>query len=164
MSLEISQNSQENNFVRVSFLIKLQASGLRTPFLKEHLRWLLLLSRHLRKELILGIDHSDLNDLRFFNLTFENFLSNEQSQQLKGQRHNLRYSKVCIDVLIILNKLHSKSAFTCSKTTMETPERLQCWQEIQHNSVIDIVLVSLLSTLNKFQTMFWCFYCWLWAS
>ena len=55
VSLEISQNSQENNFARVSFFIKLQASGLRTPFLKEHLRWLLLLSRHLRKELILGI-------------------------------------------------------------------------------------------------------------
>ena len=34
--LKISQNSQENNFARVSFLIKLQA------FLTEHLRWLLL--------------------------------------------------------------------------------------------------------------------------
>ena len=59
--LEISQNSQENNRVRVSFLIMLQASVtllkkrlwhgcfpvnvakfLRTPFLKEHLLWLLL--------------------------------------------------------------------------------------------------------------------------
>ena len=60
--LEISQNSQENTCVRVSFLIKLQAAPatllkkrlwhrcfpvnfakfLRTPFLKEHLRWLLL--------------------------------------------------------------------------------------------------------------------------
>ena len=35
--LEISQNSKENTCVRVSFLIKLQASGLRTPFLTEHL-------------------------------------------------------------------------------------------------------------------------------
>ena len=60
--LEISQNSQENTCVRVSFLIKLQATPatllkkrlwqrcfpvnfakfLRTPFLKEHLWWLLL--------------------------------------------------------------------------------------------------------------------------
>ena len=63
--LEISENSQENACARVSFLIKLQASGLRpatilkkrlwhrrfpmsfmkflkTPFRKEHLRWLLL--------------------------------------------------------------------------------------------------------------------------
>ena len=57
--LEISQNSQENTCARVSFLIKLQASGLlkkrfwhrcfpvnftkllRIPFLIEHLRWLL---------------------------------------------------------------------------------------------------------------------------
>ena len=61
--LEISQNSQENAFVRVSFLIKLHASGLqlylkkrlwhrffcvyfvkflRSPFFIEHLWWLLL--------------------------------------------------------------------------------------------------------------------------
>ena len=61
--LEISQNSQENSCARVSFLIKLQALGLqlylkrdpgtgvflwilrkflRTPFLTEHLWWLLL--------------------------------------------------------------------------------------------------------------------------
>ena len=63
--LDISQNSQENTCVKVSFLIKLQASGLRpatllkkrlwrrcfpvnlakflrTTFLIEHLRWLLL--------------------------------------------------------------------------------------------------------------------------
>ena len=64
--LEISQNSQENTCARVSFLIKLQASGirsttllkkrlwhwcfslnfakfLRTLFLTEHLWWLLLI-------------------------------------------------------------------------------------------------------------------------
>ena len=59
--LEISQNSQENTCARFSFLIKLQtpatllkkrlwhrcfpvnfAKFLRTPFLTEHLRWLLL--------------------------------------------------------------------------------------------------------------------------
>ena len=49
--LEISQNSQENTCVRVSFLIKLQslwhrcfpvnfAKFLRTPFFTEYLRWL----------------------------------------------------------------------------------------------------------------------------
>ena len=61
MFLEISQNSQENTCARVSFWIKLQATAwtllnkrlwhrsfpvnfvkyLRTPFLAEHLRWLL---------------------------------------------------------------------------------------------------------------------------
>ena len=40
--LEISQNSQENTCARVSFLIKLQDSGLRTPFFTEHLQCLLL--------------------------------------------------------------------------------------------------------------------------
>ena len=61
--LLISQNSQENTCARVSFLIKLQTRGLqlyqkkriwhscfpvnfakflKTPFLREHLRWLLL--------------------------------------------------------------------------------------------------------------------------
>ena len=59
--LEISQNSQENTCARFSFLIKLQtpatllkkrlwhrcfpvnfAKFLRTPFLTEHLGWLLL--------------------------------------------------------------------------------------------------------------------------
>ena len=41
--LEISQNSQEDACARDYFLINLQASdsGLRTTFLKEHLRWLL---------------------------------------------------------------------------------------------------------------------------
>ena len=28
----------------------------------------------------------------------------------------------------------------------------------------DVVLVSLLLTLNRFQTLFWCFRCWLWTS
>ena len=28
----------------------------------------------------------------------------------------------------------------------------------------DIVLVSLLLTLNRFHALFWCFYCWLWTS
>ena len=50
--LEISQNSQENTYARVPILIKKRlwhrcfpvtfAKFLRTPFLTEHLRWLLL--------------------------------------------------------------------------------------------------------------------------
>ena len=53
MLIEISQNSQESTCARVSFLIKLKASGLwhrcfsvnfekflRTPFFTEHLWWL----------------------------------------------------------------------------------------------------------------------------
>ena len=49
--LEISQNSQESTCVRASFLKRDSgrcfpvnfANFLRTPFLTEHLRWLLLL-------------------------------------------------------------------------------------------------------------------------
>ena len=62
--LEISQNSQENTCARVSFLIKLQASGLRThfsknTFFKEHLwttasiiRFLLLRVKNFLKSLM----------------------------------------------------------------------------------------------------------------
>ena len=66
--LEISQNSQENTCARVSFLIQLQGSPatllkkrlwhrcfpvnfakfLRTPFLTEYIRWLLLNIVHLK--------------------------------------------------------------------------------------------------------------------
>ena len=69
--LEISQNSQENTCARASFLIKLQAwdlqlylkkklwhrcfpvnfvKFLRTPWLKEHLRWRLLRKSSTTKE------------------------------------------------------------------------------------------------------------------
>ena len=41
----------------------------------------------------------------------------------------------------------------CSKLTIQTS-----------NTSIDIVLESLLLTLNKFHTLFWCFHCWLWIS
>ena len=44
--IKISQNSQENTCARVSLLITLQVSKfLRTYFLTEHLRWLLLTFR-----------------------------------------------------------------------------------------------------------------------
>ena len=33
-----------------------------------------------------------------------------------------------------------------------------------NNEVTDVALVSLLITLNRFYTLFWCFYCWLWTS
>ena len=50
--LEILQNSQENVCARASFLIEIFefpvsfAKFLRTPFLREHLRWLLLIFVH----------------------------------------------------------------------------------------------------------------------
>ena len=62
--LKVSQNSQENTCARVSFLTKMQVSAkrlwhryfpvnfvkiLRTRFLTEHLRWLLLLNEVMEK-------------------------------------------------------------------------------------------------------------------
>ena len=71
MFLEISQNSQENTCARVSFLIKLRATllkkrlwhrcfplnfakFLRTLFLTEHLRWLLLYQTLDEEKMIYG--------------------------------------------------------------------------------------------------------------
>ena len=45
---------------------------------------------------------------------------------------------------------------TCSKLTIKTPEH--------QNNVIDIVLISLVLTLNRFHTIAWCFSFQLWAS
>ena len=49
----------------------------------------------------------------------------------------------------------SQPAFTWLKSIENT--RTMC-------EVNDVVLVSLLSTLKWFHTLFWCFCCWLWTS
>ena len=46
------------------------------------------------------------------------------------------------------------SAFTCPKSTVETPK--QCVK----SDAIGIILVSLLLNLNIFHTLFWRFHCW----
>ena len=59
-------------------------------------------------------------------------------------------------------------AFTCSKLTKETPEQymksIQSLQQMHQKDVSDIVLTSLLLTLNRFYTLFWCSHCWLCTS
>ena len=54
---------------------------------------------------------------------------------------------------IYLFKVNNRNTWTmyeiCSKLTIKIPER--CWW-------------SLLLTLNRFHTLLWYFYCWLWAS
>ena len=63
----------------------------------------------------------------------------------------------------------AQAAFTCSKLTMETLEQcvksLQSWQLRHQNDVkeVDVVLVSLVLTLNRFHPVFWVFHCWLWT-
>ena len=46
-------------------------------------------------------------------------------------------------------------AFSCSKLAVETPE---------HWEISGIILASLLLTLSRFHTLFWCFHCWLWTN
>ena len=62
----------------------------------------------------------------------------------------------------------SQPAFTCSNSTVETPE--QCVQFFQgsqkrhQNNINNIVLVSLLLTLSRFPTFLRCSHYWLWTS
>ena len=37
-------------------------------------------------------------------------------------------------------------------------------KDTRQNDVDDVVLLSLLLTWNRFHTLIWCFYCWLWTS
>ena len=42
-------------------------------------------------------------------------------------------------------------------------EATQQYVKFVWNYVINVVMVSSLLTLNKFQTLFWCLHCWLWT-
>ena len=61
--------------------------------------------------------------------------------------------------------LVSQPAFSCPKTTMETPEQLKSLkltiktpeQCQRRRSSVFVV------TINRFHTLFFCFHCWLWA-
>ena len=60
----------------------------------------------------------------------------------------------------------SQPVSTCSKWTMESHTRLlqEIWLKLivkYQNNVNDVVLVSILLTLNILQALFWCFHCWL---
>ena len=51
---------------------------------------------------------------------------------------------------------HQSNLEICSKLMIKTPER--------SHSRCSGVFVFFLLTLNKFHTLFWCFYCWHWTS
>ena len=67
-----------------------------------------------------------------------------------------------------------QQASDCSKSTVNTRKRCKMGfnqryyigfnltVKTHQNGVINIVLVSLLLTLNIFRNFFYCFYCWLW--
>ena len=85
----------------------------------------------------------------------------------KTSRELFLKNKIMFD-LIDFKLTVNKPAFTCSKSTMKTQETfvkpIQSWQKRHQNHAIDVRLLSLLLTLNRFQTFFWCFHCWLWTS
>ena len=53
----------------------------------------------------------------------------------------------------------------CLKLTIKTSKRLQLrWSTLFHKICRPDVMVSLLITFNRFYTLSWYFYCWLWTS
>ena len=58
-------------------------------------------------------------------------------------------------------KGENQPAFIRSKSTKETPEQCKICSKSKklHYNDVDVVLVSLLRTLNKFQIWFWYFFC-----
>ena len=68
---------------------------------------------------------------------------------------------LCFPVGIYLLKVNNRNIRTkceiCSKLTIKIPER-------RKSDLNNVALVSLLRTLNRFYTLVWHFYCWLWTS
>ena len=59
------------------------------------------------------------------------------------------------------------AAFTFSKPTIEPLQKSQNLFRVDNKDTSTTSLTwfwSLLSTLNKFHTLLWCFYCWIWTS
>ena len=60
-----------------------------------------------------------------------------------------------------------QQGFNCLKSAENNRKRCEICSNLtiktHQNDVIDIVLVSLLLTLNIFHNFFYCFYCWLWG-
>ena len=76
------------------------------------------------------------------------------------------YEHLCIFKVNDLGNLFSQQLqlFKISGETNSLPRAGYEIFEIIVNSVRDIFLVSLLLTLNRFQTFFRCFHCWHWTS
>ena len=61
-----------------------------------------------------------------------------------------------------------RSVFTCSRSAVKTPEQfvksVPSLQQKRHWRCSGVFTVSLLLTLKRFYTFFWCFHCELWKS
>ena len=79
--------------------------------------------------------------------------------------HMLIYPYVTVETISLQLILVTQLTFTCSTSTIETTEKVWNMFKVNNkNTIIDIVLVFLLLTLNLFHTFFYCFFCWLWKS
>ena len=63
------------------------------------------------------------------------------------------------------NEQSTQQRFTCSKQTKNIKKgcEIESWQQIFHNDVHEVFLVSFLLTLNILHTFFHDFCCWLWT-
>ena len=109
-------------------------------------------SHNVEKWLKILLKYCDVNIARFFKYVWPFF--NVMHEGVK-QRNSF------IKLILYL-------CFTCYNSTTERVEKdmkyVQSCQQRYHNDASDVVLVSLLLTLNMFFTFFYCFSCLLWTS
>ena len=162
---EITQHTQENTCAKVSSLIKLQATGLlknrfwhrcfpvnfpkflRTPFLTEHVRQLLL--RHKGTAYIIEAypGRCQTSMIELFS----------ESRRLKAVKY---FCEKLSPINLWEDPKYPQPEITCSNLTIETLEQGMKYVQKRHqNEAICNVLVSLLLTLNIFHDLFYSFYC-----
>ena len=66
---------------------------------------------------------------------------------------NLGFSEPNLQYFLHKLTIHNRNTKTCCKSV----QSYQYWHK-------DVVLLSLLLTLNRFDTLLWCLHCWLWIS
>ena len=47
---------------------------------------------------------------------------------------------------------------------VDNGKTVQSYEQRHQNHVIDVIMVSISSILNRFHTLYWCFHCWIWKS
>ena len=72
-----------------------------------------------------------------------------------GDEKKMNFFPADIYLFKVNNRKNRKMCEICSKLIIKTPE--------QHDGN-DVILMSLLLTLNRFHTLFWCFHSWLWTN
>ena len=103
--------------------------------------------------------------VKYRTISSKSFYSKEIPQTKKGKAllKVVFLKHVFFGVMDIILIELTKLTFTCSKSTIETLEKgvkyVQKNTKKYQNDAIDVVLMSLLLTLNIFHTFFYCFHC-----